>query len=160
MSSPDSPEPASPRGRPFPPGQSGNLNGRPKGSRNRITQAIEALIEGQGEALGAKAVEMALEGDGSMLRALLYTLVPTRRDRTVEFELPKVLTAADALTASSAVLAACAAGELTPNEAGEIMRLISTHVATMDITKLEQRVVALEEVQAIVQKKQVRQERY
>jgi hypothetical protein len=95
-----------------------------------------------------------------MLRALLNTLVPTRRDRTVEFELPKVLTAADALTASSAVLAACAAGELTPNEAGEIMRLISSHVATMDITKLEQRVIALEEFQANVRKKQVRQERY
>jgi hypothetical protein len=44
------------------------------------------LIDGQGEALGAKAVENALQGD--MLRALLSTLVPTRRERTVEFELP------------------------------------------------------------------------
>jgi Family of unknown function (DUF5681) len=41
------------RGRPFEPGQSGNPNGRPKGARNRVTRAIEALIDGQGEALGA-----------------------------------------------------------------------------------------------------------
>jgi hypothetical protein len=62
------------RGRPFEPGQSGNPSGRPKGSRNRVTQAVEALIHGQAEALGAKAVEMALAGDTSMLRALLSTL--------------------------------------------------------------------------------------
>jgi Family of unknown function (DUF5681) len=35
----------------FKPGQSGNPNGRPTGSRNRATLAIEALLEGEGEAL-------------------------------------------------------------------------------------------------------------
>jgi hypothetical protein len=47
------------RGRPFKPGQSGNPNGRPKGTRNVVTRAVEALIDGQGEALGAKAIEKA-----------------------------------------------------------------------------------------------------
>jgi hypothetical protein len=42
------------RGRPFEPGQSGNPNGRPKGARNLVTRAVEALIDGQGEALGAR----------------------------------------------------------------------------------------------------------
>ena len=59
------------RGRPFKPGQSGNPNGRPKGARNLVTRAVEALIDGQGEALGAKAIEKALQGDSPMLRALL-----------------------------------------------------------------------------------------
>jgi hypothetical protein len=136
-----------PRGRPFEPGQSGNPNGRPKGSRNRVTQAIEALIDGEGEAIGAKAVEMALGGDPSMLRALLRTLVPSRRDRIVEFELPKVETAADALAASSAVLAACSRGELSPNEASEIMALISTHVRTVEVAEIEERLAALEQKQ-------------
>jgi hypothetical protein len=49
---------------------------------------------------------MALKGDAGILRALLGTLVSTRRDRTVEFELPKIETVADARAASSAVLAA------------------------------------------------------
>jgi hypothetical protein len=82
------------RGRPFQPGQSGNPNGRPKGARNRVTRAVEALIDGQGEALGAKAVEKGLQGDSPMLRALLSTLVPPRRERTVEFDLPKIESAA------------------------------------------------------------------
>ena len=35
------------RGRPFEPGQSGNPNGRPKGARNSVTRALEALIDGR-----------------------------------------------------------------------------------------------------------------
>jgi Family of unknown function (DUF5681) len=143
---PSAEQSAQKRGRPFESGQSGNPNGRPKGARNRVTQAVEALIDGQGEALGEKAVEKALEGDSTMLRALLSTLVP-RRERTVEFELPKIESAADARKASSAVIAACAAGELSPHEATEIMGLISTHVRTIEVAEIEARLTAVEKRQ-------------
>jgi len=133
-----------PRGRPFEPGQSGNPNGRPKGARNRVTRAVEALIDGQGEALAAEAVAKALQGDSPMLRALLSTLVPPRRERTVEFELPKIESADDLPKASSAVITACAAGELSPHEASEVMGLISTHVRSIEVGELEARVAALE----------------
>jgi hypothetical protein len=133
-----------PRGRPFEPGQSGNPNGRPKGARDQVTRAVEALIDGQGEALGAKAVEKALQGDSPMLRALVSMLVPPRRERTVEF---KVESAADSIKASSAVLAACAAGELSPHEASQIMELISIHVRVIEVAELEVRVAALEKKQ-------------
>src|SRR3984893_11858370 len=135
------------RGRPFEPGQSGNPNGRPKGARNHVTRALETLIDGQGEALGAKAVEKALDGDSPMLRALLSMLVAPRRERTVEFELPKIESAADARKASSAVISACAAGELSPHEATEIMGLISTHVRTIEVAELEARLSAVEKRQ-------------
>jgi Family of unknown function (DUF5681) len=132
------------RGRPFEPGQSGNPNGRPKGARNRVTRAVEALIDGQGEALAAKAVEKGLQGDSPMLRALLSTLVPPRRERTVEFELPKIESAADAVKASLAVITACAAGELSPHEASQIMGLISTHVGAIEVAEREARAAAPE----------------
>jgi hypothetical protein len=140
------------RGRPFEPGQSGNPNGRPKGARNQVTRVVEALIDGQGEALGAKAVEKALDGDSPMLRALLSTLVAPR-ERTVEFELPKIESAADAVKASSAVITACAAGDLSPHEATAIMGLISTHVRTIEVAELETRVAALEQKDAPSEKK-------
>jgi|SRR6516164_1194919 len=136
------------RGRPFEPGQSGNPNGRPKGARNKVTRAIEALIDGQGEAIAAKAVEKALQGDSPMQRALLSTLVPPRRERTVEFELPKIESAADARKALSAVIAACAARELSPREASEIMGLIKTYVGTIEVAELAARVDALENERA------------
>jgi hypothetical protein len=141
------------RGRPFVPGQSGNPNGRPKGARNRVTRAVEALIDGQAEALADKAVEKALQGDSTMLRALLNTLVPPRRERTVEFELPKIESAVDAVKASFAVLTACAAGELSPHEANQIMGLISTHAGAIEVAEREARAAAPEKKPSPSEKK-------
>ena len=98
------------RGRPFEPGRSGNPLGRPMGSRNKPTLAVEALLDGEAAAITRKAIERALEGDLAALRLCLERILPPRRDRPVAFEFPKIETAADAVAASSAVLAACAAG--------------------------------------------------
>ena len=46
------------------------------------------------------------------LRLCFERVLPARRDRPVGFAMPKIETAADAAKASSAVLAACAAGDL------------------------------------------------
>ena len=56
------------RGRPFQKGQSGNPRGKPKGLRSKMTLAIEALFEGEAEALTRKAIEKALGGDIVALR--------------------------------------------------------------------------------------------
>ena len=105
------------RGKAFQQGQSGNPAGRPKGSRNRSTMALEAILEGEGEALTRRAVEMALEGDGPALRLCLDRIYPARKDRPVTFELPSIETTADLPKATGALLEAVASGELTPSEA-------------------------------------------
>jgi hypothetical protein len=133
-----------PRGRPFEPGRSGNPNGRPKGSRNRITRAVEELINDQAEGLAEKAIEKALAGDAAMLRVLLSRIVPAQRARAVEFELPGIKTLADASAASAAVLAACSGGEISPAEADVIMAMIATHVRILEKTDLEARLIAAE----------------
>src|SRR6202158_2894746 len=43
----------------------------------------------------------------------------------------------DAAKASAALLAAVSGGEITPNEAAEIGRLLETSVSTLEITELE-----------------------
>jgi hypothetical protein len=45
------------------------------------------------------------------------------------------------------VLAACSRGEISPAEASEIMALISTHVRTIEVAHLEERMAALEQKQ-------------
>lgn len=133
------------RGRPFEPGRSGNPNGRPKGSRNQATLLAESLLEGEVEAVICKVIEKAKEGDMTALRLCLDRLLAPRRERRVAFELPaKIETAADAARASSAVLAECAAGNLSPSEASEIQALISSHVRVLEVAELEARVAALE----------------
>ena len=94
------------RGRPFARGQSGNPAGKPAGARHATTRAVEALLEGEAEALTRKAVEMALSGDGPALRLCLDRIAPARKDAPVSFELPPISTAADAVHASSSLLSA------------------------------------------------------
>jgi hypothetical protein len=136
------------RGRPFEPGKSGNPNGRPKGARNNATVLAEALLDGEADAITRKLIDRALEGDTTALRLCLERLLPPRRGRPVEFELPaEITTAADAVHASSLVLTACAAGTLSPGEASEIMNLISSHIRLIESTEIEARLTALEKAQ-------------
>ena len=129
-----------PRGRPFEPGNPG----RPRGARHRVTLAIEALLEGQHEALTQRAIDKALEGDTVALRLCLDRIAPPRRDATVSIALPEVKSAEDAVTASAAVLAAVAAGEVTPDEAGRVMALLTAHKSIVEAGDLERRITALE----------------
>jgi hypothetical protein len=127
------------------PEKAGTQNGRPKGSRNQSTLLAESLLEGEVEAITRKLINMALEGDTTAMRLCLERLLAPRRERRVAFELPvKIETAADAARASSAVLAECAAGNLSPSEASEILTLISSHVRVLEVAELEARVAALE----------------
>jgi len=128
----------------FAPGQSGNPAGKPKGARNMTTRAVEALLEGQHEALTQKAIEKALEGDGRALKLCLDRIAPPRRDGPVSFDLPPIRSAADTVAASSALLDAVAAGEVTPDEAGRVMALLSAHKALVEAGDLEARIAALE----------------
>ena len=132
------------RGRPYKAGRSGNPEGRPRGSRNKATMAVEALLDGEAKAIARKAVEKALEGDMAALRLCLERVLPPRRDRPVVFDLPKIEGVSDALNASSAVLTACAAGTLSPGEAVEVMGLISGHVRVLEMTEIGARLTAVE----------------
>jgi hypothetical protein len=134
------------RGRPFERGKSGNPNGRPKGARNNATVLAEALLDGEANAITRKLIDKAIEGDTTALRLCLERLLPPRRGRPVAFELPpNIETAADAVRASSAVLTACAAGNLSPSEATEIMSMISSHIRLLETTEIEARLTALEQ---------------
>lgn len=118
--------------------------GKPSGARHRATQVVLALLDGEAEALTRKAVELALEGEGTALRLCLERIAPPRRDAPVAFALPKMTGAADAAEAAAAVLAAVAEGDLTPTEGAHVMALIETYRRTFETTVLEARVAALE----------------
>ncbi len=109
--------PGRPRGRPFEKGRSGNPDGRRAGSRNKATSAAAALLAGEAEALTRKAVELALSGDPTAMRLCLERVLAPCRERTVEFELPPIESAADIAPAMKGVTAALASGAITPGEA-------------------------------------------
>lgn len=129
----------------FEAGTSGNPSGRPRGARNKTTIAVEALLEGEAEALTRRAIELALDGDTTAMRLCLDRLMPVRKDRPITFELPQIEEAADLPKATSALLHGVAAGEITPSEAAELSRLIDAHVKAIETNDLAQRLEALEQ---------------
>ena len=101
-------------------GVSGNPAGRRRGSRNKGTLAMEALLEEGAEQLINKAMTMALAGDTSAMRLCLERILPARRDRLVHLDLPPIATAKEISGAMSTIFKAIGEGEITPGE-GEMM---------------------------------------
>ncbi len=128
----------------FKPGRSGNPCGRPAGSRNKATLALEAIIEGRGEAVVNALVAAAIAGDVSAGRALLDRLVPPRRDRPIRLALPPLATAADAPAAMAAIVAAVADGTITATEANELAALVERFVKAIETAELAVRLAAIE----------------
>lgn len=118
--------------------------GRPAGTRNRTTNAVLELLEGQAEALTQRAVELALAGDTVALRLCMDRIAPPRKDTPVTFALPTMASARDAAEAAGAVLQAVSEGDLTPTEGAQVMALVDSYRRTLETTDLEARLVALE----------------
>ena len=122
---------------------------RPKGSRSKVTLAIESLLQGQAEALTQTAVTKALDGDIVALRLCLERIAPAPKDQPVSFSLPKMHNAMDASEAAGSVLTAVSEGELTPIEATRVMGLIDSYRRTLELTEIEQRLQALEAMEGM-----------
>lgn len=131
----------------FKPGRSGNPSGRPQGSRNKATLAMEVLLEADANAIAQKCIEKAKEGDMAAIRLCMDRLYPPRKDSPVFFELPPMETAADAVQVMGAILIALASGEVTPSEAQAVAGIVETYRRTIETSELDARISELESVQ-------------
>jgi hypothetical protein len=127
-------------GRPFQPGNPG----RPPGARHKATLAAEALLDGEAEGLTRKCVEAALAGDMGALRICMDRILPARKERPVNFQIPPLQSAEDAAAAMAAITEAVAGGELTLAEADTASALVERFVRTLEAGEFEKRLRALE----------------
>ena len=128
------------RGRPFAPGNAG----RPLGSRHKVTRAVEALLDGEAEALTRKAISMALAGDLMALRICIDRICPPMKSRVIRLELPAVRSAADVLEAQVLIVGAMAAGDISLDEAKIVSEVLDGQRRAIEAVDLERRVAALE----------------
>jgi hypothetical protein len=108
-------------------------------ARNKATIAAEALLE-----LNRKIIDKANEGDFGALRFCLDRIWPPKRDRLVTVEMPEIESVQDANKAAAAVLAACAAGEISTGEAADLMGLVASYVRLLESSDIKARLQALE----------------
>jgi hypothetical protein len=130
-----------PRGRPFKPGNPG----RPPGSKNRTTQLVEQLAEGQAEQIIRKVFERAQDGDVSCLRMLVDRLWPQRKGQPVNVVMPPINTTEDVLSAIKSIWTALGEGRLTPEEASALSVVVDRSVHAIELHDITKRIAALEE---------------
>ena len=126
------------RGRPF---EKGNSGRRP-GSKNRSSQVLAALLEGDEVELVRKAVEIAKAGDIQMLKFLLSRMLP--RDRPIKIDLPQMNSADDAVEALGRITRAVSEGIITPIEAAALATLVNSYARAIDLADVVKRMDALE----------------
>jgi hypothetical protein len=138
MSEEETPKPI--RGRPFAPGNPG----RPAGSRNKATRMLEQKVADEANNLLGKLIELGLGGDVKSIQYCLDHLWTKPKGRPIEFQLPAINTAHDVLAAMAAISTAINEGNLTPQEADHLARLLQTHAKAIEINDLAGRLEALE----------------
>jgi len=119
--------------------------GRPQGSRNKATIALQTLLDEEGEQITRKAIELAKAGDSTALRLVLERLIPPVRERRLSLELPRIETPAGVLEAIGAVMDAVGAGKITPSEGQTLAGLLEAQRKHMETVELEARIAAVEQ---------------
>jgi len=123
----------------FQPGQSGNPAGRPRGSRNKRTILAEQVLDDHAGEVTQAAIDLATRGDRVALRACMDRIAPPLRHRLLDFDLPELKSAADAVIAANAIIQGAAHGALTVPEADGLMKLVRGFVAVLAAADREER---------------------
>ena len=129
------------RGRPFKPGNPG----RPVGSKNKITHLLEQLVEGEGQKLAQKMLQVALDGNSRCLEYFMDRLMPPRRGRVLEQQLPEITGVNDIAPAMTAITNQLNNGELTTEEASGLVDFMERCARVILATGLVERVEKIEE---------------
>jgi hypothetical protein len=130
----------------FKKGASGNPKGRPNGSRNKVTLAVEKLLDGQAETLTQKAVDMALSGDVTAMRLCMERIFPPRKDRPISANIGDVTVSGGFASAMAKLIATVANGTLLPSEGQALASLVELQRRAVETENLELRIQKLEEM--------------
>jgi hypothetical protein len=124
------------RGR-FVPGQSGNPSGKAPGTPNRATLLRAALDSEEGPAMARVIIDKALAGDVVTARFCLDRLEPRQRGRAIAIDLPEGARACDVVAAFDATVEALASGEITPDEAVQVTRVLDGRRKAIEAARRE-----------------------
>jgi hypothetical protein len=105
---------------------------------------LEQLMIDDAERVAKRVIEAALKGNMVAAKLVLDRAIPPRKDRSVTIDLPPLATAADVLTATAKIIAAVAAGAITPDEGSALAGLVELHRRAIETGDHEQRLASVE----------------
>jgi hypothetical protein len=125
-------------------GESGNVAGKPKGTRHRATTMLMALMEKNAESITQTVIEAAKSGDLTAARMILDRLAPHAKERPVSLVLPNTDTVEGVSAAQQVILQAVAAGDLLPGEGTALAGIVEARRKSIETLQLDLRIAALE----------------
>jgi hypothetical protein len=137
----------------FEKGQSGNPAGRPRGARNKRTLAAESMFDRDAATIIEQLIKLAKTGDVAAIRLCLDRIYPRPRERPVALDLPPMTTPADAVAAMAAIVQAMGDGDLGPNEAAELAKVVAGFSRTIATAEMDERMRELEQTVALLKPK-------
>jgi hypothetical protein len=118
--------------------------GRPTGSRNKSTIAVQRIFAAYAAPLSHKCIAEALKGDRSAMRLCMERTVAPYKEPSVKVRLPAVTTTSGVAEALSAVLHAVASGKLTPTEGQKFAEILEGRRRVIETEEHEKRLQSLE----------------
>lgn len=134
----------------FQKGQSGNPNGRPKGSRNKASLIVQSMIEGEAEEIAKKLLEMAKQGEMQAIKMIVERLLPPMKELPLNADLSiaGINEASDITASYSSLFDDVAAGEITLSEAKELANLLEGKRKAIETLEVKAR---LDELKALIE---------
>lgn len=127
---------------PFVPGQSGNPQGRPRGSTDKRS-ALRELLDPHAPALVEKLVDKALGGDMSAMRICIDRCIPALKavEQTIDVELTSN---GEPREMSGRILNRMYHGEIDPETAQKMINTIARKISIDELAELYERLELLE----------------
>lgn len=123
-------------------GQSGNPQGRPKGSG--LSAQLRAAIEQDAPSIIKAMIEQAKAGDMQAAKALLDRVLPALKPESQAIHLPELVAAGTMAEKARAAIDAAGAGAVSPSAASDLVSAIAGLAKIIETTELQKRLEALE----------------
>src|SRR5438309_913086 len=105
----------------------------------RMNARVEALGDGEDIAAARVVIDKALAGNAVAARFCVDRLMPRPRGRTIALDLPDGAGASDIAAAYDVVVQAMATGEITPDEALQVSRVLDGRLRALKMAREEKR---------------------
>jgi dihydrodipicolinate synthase/N-acetylneuraminate lyase len=123
-------------------GQSGNPQGRPKGSG--LSAQLRAAIEQDAPSIIKAMIEQAKAGDIQAAKTLLDRVLPALKPESQAIHLPELVAAPTLADKAKAAIDAAGAGDIAPSAASDMVSAIAGLAKIIETTELQKRLEALE----------------
>ena len=116
----------------------------PVGLLCRIANGEEIEASPTKDGTEAQPLRPTLDQRMSAAQTLARKVQPDAKDRTVQFDMPKIEKAEDTVLAVGAILGAVASGTLTPSEGQAIASIVEGFRRSIETVELERRIAEIE----------------